>query len=273
MSVLRRTLVTLQAAMTAPPRITTPPDTVIYAIGDVHGRADLLAPLLRWIEADAQAGPRRRILVTVGDYIDRGPASAQVMDLLIEMRGGGALETVFLRGNHEQALLNTFEDADVGLPWLSWGGGETLRSYGVTPPGPAVSPENWRQTVKTLRQVMPATHRRFLEGTELLVEAGDYIFVHAGLRPNEPVERQDPADLLEIREPFLSSCWPVAGRAVVFGHTPREAPLAQAGRLSLDTGAYATGVLSGVRLEGENRRWLKSTLEGVEGSPVDRGWT
>ena len=175
----------------------------LYAIGDVHGRDDLLADLLARIEEDScRRGPARLVLVFLGDLIDRGPASAEVVERL---RTYLPPETrlVFLAGNHEEVLLRIL-DGEAGLipDWLRFGGAECLRSYGTDPkPLHKLAPD---RALDLVRAAIPPAHVEFLRSFVDTFRAGDYLFVHAGIRPGVPLAEQAPSDLRWIREPFLS---------------------------------------------------------------------
>ena len=226
-----------------------PPATRIYAIGDIHGRLDLVRELHRLIKADACGYDGMRVVIHIGDYIDRGPDSRQVLDYLLDSPMS-AFESIYLLGNHERTMLEFLDDITVGPGWLRYGGIETLHSYGITPdPDVRDPPEQFRQVQAALRRELPGSHRRFLEGLRLTHVEGDYLFVHAGVRPGVPIERQCADDLLWIRDEFLLS---VAdhGKVVVHGHSINRVPERYANRIGIDTGAYATGRLTSVRLEG-----------------------
>jgi serine/threonine protein phosphatase 1 len=224
---------------------------LVYAIGDVHGCYGLLKDLLARVAADAarRARGRRPVMIFLGDYVDRGPQSARVMDALVWLRRRNDLEIHFLKGNHEQALL-AFLDAPEGAgPWLSFGGAETLISYGVEPPPPDAPPAVLRATSEALLERMPAAHLKLLQQLETMVVVGDYAFVHAGIRPGTDLEDQTEEDLLWIRRGFVDQPGPFP-KIIVHGHTwLSEQPQLSEHRLGLDTGAYATGVLSAARLE------------------------
>ncbi|RMD64079.1 MAG: serine/threonine protein phosphatase [Alphaproteobacteria bacterium] len=239
------------------PRPRVPPGTRVYAIGDVHGCCGLLQALHRQILADGEengvvSGPdRRRVVVYLGDYIDRGPDSRGLIDLLIETPLSG-FETVRLMGNHEEFMLRFLESGDDPENWILNGGDATLRSYGLdtaTIYGPAAALR------AALAARLPAAHRRFLEALRLMHEEGDYLFVHAGVRPGVPIKAQNPRDLLWIREPFLSAKEDF-GKVVVHGHTPVERPQVRANRIGIDTGACYGGALTALVLEGTQRRFL-----------------
>ncbi len=226
----------------------------IYAIGDIHGRADLLAELLKQIEEEERHRPGRPTVLFLGDYVDRGVHSRQVIDLILSL-SPARFGLRFLRGNHEAAMLSFLTSPETGARWLGLGGTETLYSYGVSGVPRSPSPEDLVRLSRALATALPPAHLRFLEDLEAFVRLGDYLFVHAGLRPGRPLARQTEEDMLEIREPFLRSRgrWPYV---VVHGHSPVPVAVKQGGRIALDTGAYATGRLSAVILEAESVRFL-----------------
>jgi len=219
----------------------------IYAIGDIHGRADLLAPLLRQIDVDCTLYPSNRpIAVFVGDYIDRGPASKEVLDLLLGC--ARTKERVFLKGNHE-TFVHRFLSAPAVLDeWRLCGGLETLASYGLKPsinPGAAER----RRLAEELAKSIPKPHLEFFDSLKLSFSCGDFLFVHAGVRPGVPIRKQREEDLLWIREEFLS-CDQRFEKFVVHGHTPVRMPDVRSNRINIDTGAFATGRLTCIVIEG-----------------------
>jgi serine/threonine protein phosphatase 1 len=233
-----------------------PDGTRVYAVGDVHGRADLLAQINQLIHADGYARQApRNVVVYLGDYIDRGPASAEVIDLLIDRPLPG-FEAVHLLGNHEESLLRFLNDGTIIGAWMSFGGGPTLLSYGVRPPDALAGREVVRAQDE-LRQRLPERHLRFLRGLQLTHAEGDYFFAHAGIRPGVPLDRQAPEDLLWIRGEFLAS--PADhGKIVVHGHTITTAPEVRRNRIGIDTGAFASGHLTCLVLEGEEWSFLQT---------------
>ncbi|NYZ15135.1 serine/threonine protein phosphatase [Azospirillum sp. RWY-5-1] len=227
----------------------------VYAVGDVHGRLDLLDQLLDRIEADARtAGDRARYLVFLGDYVDRGPQSRGVIERLIAGPPPG-FGAIHLKGNHEASFLGFLEDVRVGPGWFRYGGLATLASYGVTPPPEDAPVERLLQVQGDLREAVPPHHQRFLERLKPSVTIGDYVFVHAGVRPGVPLPRQKETDLLWIREEFLKSNVD-HGKVVVHGHTISIEPELRGNRIGIDTGAYATHRLTCVVLEDTDRRFL-----------------
>lgn len=228
----------------------------IYAVGDVHGRADCLARVFAEIDAESRRRPvDEAVEIYLGDYVDRGPDSRAVIDLLI---GRAARRHVVpLLGNHEAMLLAalaTDRGADASTEALSqtWrrsGALDTLTSYNVTCGGQAAREEDWPAIVAAFRQNFPATHHAFLAGSSLSVSCGSYFFAHAGIRPGIPLDDQQTADLCWIREPFLTSRAD-HGAIIVHGHTPTHGPELHTNRINVDTGAYLTGHLGCVALEG-----------------------
>ena len=230
-----------------------PEGRVGFAVGDIHGRADLLAEMVALLEARAleeRRDGREAVVVFLGDYLDRGPSSAAVIDLLVAGRPGG-FECRFLRGNHEQAMLGFMEAPLENRAWVKHGGAETLVSYGVQPPSPmGARDQDLLAAAAHLKDVLPPAHLDFLNNLERYVELGGYAFVHAGINPGRPLNEQTDRDLFWIRDPFLTSKRAFSHR-IVHGHTPEERPFADWRRVGLDTGAHASGVLSAARFEGE----------------------
>ena len=241
-----------------PPAPRVPEGSVIYAIGDAHGRADVLAELLGAIARDAAAlGAGRRELVFLGDYVDRGPDSRGVIDLILGLGGDPAVSVVALKGNHEAAMLEFLADANFGPVWAQHGGGAPRRSYGGAPPGHPQDAGEWERARRELDAALPAAHRAFLEGLQIHVRRGDYLFVHAGIRPGVALEEQSERDMLWIRREFLDHAKP-HGHVVVHGHTPESRPFEGAHRIGVDTGAYYSGRLTAVRLNGDTRGFVQA---------------
>lgn len=238
-------------------RPSLPPGLRLYAIGDLHGRFDLLQWARGAIADDLARRPAdHSIEIYLGDYVDRGPDSRQVVQLL----AGGAQpvcdERICLKGNHEDVLMQVLDDPRILLYWRELGGFETLYSYGVVPPV-LLSDEALRQAHVAFRSRLSPAELDFLGGLKLSVEFGSYLFVHAGIDPSLPLDGQRPHDLIWIREPFLLSGADF-GRIVVHGHTPAYTPERLANRINIDTGAYATGRLTCLVLEGAEQRFLQS---------------
>lgn len=221
----------------------------LFAIGDVHGRHDLLARMFGTIQTViSDRAARKNRVILLGDYINRGPASAEVVTLLTRPPGIDA-EWIMLRGNHEQMLLDAFDGVSgAASAFLRYGGRATLASYGINVPLGA-DDRRAQHLVDELRKVMPGTHMEFLRSLPLSVRIGDYFFCHAGIRPGIPLTQQSKSDLLYIRDEFLDSdaCH---GACIVHGHTPSQEVKILKQRIGTDTGAYATDRLGGVLLEG-----------------------
>jgi len=235
-----------------------------YAVGDVHGRVDLLEHLLAKIHADLQRRPApKTLLVFVGDLVDRGPNSAQVIERLRCYRRDG-VQPVFLLGNHEEVLLRIVAgDSSVVASWLKFGGVQCLQSYGVTLA--RIRGCSAEQVVELVQATVPKEHVEFLETFADSCRFGDYLFVHAGIRPGVELDLQSQSDLRWIRAPFLSDDSD-HGFVVVHGHTITKGVDECANRIGIDTGAYRTGVLTAIAIEGE-KRWFLDTAEAI-GEPV-----
>ena len=233
-----------------------------YAVGDIHGRLDLLDMLLAKIEADMAARPAERVfIIFLGDLIDRGPDSAGVVERLRTYRPAAA-RTIFLAGNHEEVLLRMLAGETKILPsWLKFGGAECARSYGLDPDALVMIDEE--AALQLLQAKVPRAHREFLESFADTFRFGDYLFVHAGIRPGIGIEEQDRHDLRWIREPFLSDA-KEHGVVVVHGHTIVSRVEERPNRIAIDTGAYHSGVLTAVVIEGAERRFLATTREEAE---------
>lgn len=241
----------------APPRQAprAPDGCCLYAIGDIHGELDLLRRMLDRIHADA----RRRLdeegcrasIVFLGDYVDRGADSKGVIDLLADMQcdagTGQGVACHFLLGNHEAALLDFLADPVANAGWLAFGGVEALMSYGVRASVGTTDPDRLAAIGTAFADRLPGHHRAFLERLDPLVVLGDYLFVHAGIRPGVALDQQAIDDLVGIREPFLSSAADY-GKVIVHGHTIVDRPVISRNRIAIDTGAYATGILTAVAL-------------------------
>ena len=227
----------------------------LYAIGDIHGRADLLAELHGLIRADAKLGPpRRRVVVYVGDYVDRGPGSFEVVETLLGKPLPG-FEAVHLKGNHEDFLLRFWTDGSDGELWMMNGGVQTLQSYGIDVAAALFTPDGFDEVQRQFRNALPSRHLGFFQRLALRHEAGDYLFVHAGVRPGVPLAEQRDVDLLWIRDEFLKS-EETFGKIVVHGHSIRPEPELKDNRIGIDTGAYATGHLTALVLEAGRRRFI-----------------
>ena len=229
----------------------------VYAIGDVHGRLDLLRALIAAIDAEQKdAGAARPTLVLLGDYVDRGRDSRGVIDWLIE-GPLPAFERVHLRGNHEDSFLRFLDDIAVGPSWLHYGGAETLASYGIQAAHDEDDPARLMALQTAFAAALPDSHRAFMRGLEPCRAIGGYFFVHAGVRPGVPLAEQSLDDLLWIRGEFLRSAAD-HGHVVVHGHTIGREPDIRRNRIGIDTGAFATGVLTCLVLEEDRYRLIQT---------------
>lgn len=238
------------------PDAAVPDDSVIYAVGDIHGRVDLLDKLHGKIAADAAARPQpRKVVIYLGDYVDRGLESRQVLDRLLAPPDDG-LERILLKGNHEDAMVQFLEDTAIGPSWMGFGGDATLYSYGVDVFGtPPEGMDRLDYIQQRLRESLPDRHRDLLFAMRLWHVEGDYFFCHAGVRPGVPLEIQKAQDLMWIRDEFLQHRKPY-GKVVVHGHSIDPTPVVTANRIGIDTGAFATGVLTALVLAGRERSFL-----------------
>lgn len=218
-----------------------PPDRTVYAIGDIHGRKDLLERLVPRIKD--HAGHSDYELVFLGDYIDRGPDSAGVVDYLIHSDTLSGIDCTYLKGNHEATLLEFLDTPEVGASWSTYGGFETLLSYGVQDVRLSKEEAAWAKTAKALSEKLPASHLAFYRSLSSFAIRGDYFFVHAGIDPDKAIDQQTDAEFLWIRDPFLNDARQL-DYMIVHGHTPQSEPSKDNRRIGLDTGAYQTGVLT-----------------------------
>ena len=227
----------------------------VYAVGDVHGHLGCLDRIEAKIVADISDRPPIgcATVIFLGDYIDRGDDSRGVIERLTSRRFAG-LPARFLIGNHEDAMLHFLASPRDSADWLSFGGAATLASYGIRVGGsPAAG--HMSSLAEQLGKALPESHLQFLRDLELFILIGDFLFVHAGIRPNVALQRQTRRDMLTIREPFLSHHDVMPWR-VVHGHTIVDVPTIARNKISLDTGAYATGSLTCAAIEGNEVRIL-----------------
>lgn len=233
----------------------------VYAIGDIHGCLDHLDDLLAKIDTDnvsakaarkKDAHPFQTRLVFLGDYIDRGPDSPGVIDRLVEIQKSEQ-DVVFLMGNHERVLLDFLEDPHDNYDWLNWGGEETLRGYGIE----RINSKEPQRLAEELSQAIAPDHLTFLRELEIRHEFGDYVFVHAGLRPGIALDEQTSEDQLWIREDFFDAeKKDHHAQTVIHGHTVVKKVVDTGWRVCVDTGAVWTGVLTAVVLEGQDRKFI-----------------
>lgn len=237
--------------------VSVPHGSRVYAIGDIHGGLGPLARLVAMVRRDAsRSDAGRRVLVFLGDYVDRGLESRQVIEFLLAGPAPG-FETIFLKGNHEALLLAFLDDAATGRQWLDAGGQGTLYSYGVAlPPGPR-SADRLESLRDAFACALPGAHRDFLNGLSMFHVEGGYAFVHAGVRPGAPLAEQREEDLLWGNETFMEDARD-HGRIIVHGHSFAPEPVSGRNRIGIDTGAYATGRLTCLVLEGASRRFLST---------------
>lgn len=238
----------------------TPDGQRIYAIGDLHGRADLLKQMHAMILQDAALHhPMGNVVVYMGDYLDRGP---YVQDTLDELLGGlpDGFTTYYLRGNHEQIFLDFLKEPAILPAWIDLGGLWTLISYGIRPGPPPHTPERCEQLRNDLIANMPDKHLSFLQFLRLHIQLGDYLFVHAGIRPDAPLDQQNPDDLLWMRDTARLG-YQEQEFMLVNGHTIAQEPTLRPYRLGIDTGAYATGVLTCAVFEESRIRFLNTAGE------------
>lgn len=237
-----------------------PPGMRVYAVGDIHGRLDLLEELLQRMEADnADRRPADTMVIFLGDLIDRGPHSAQVVQRLMEL-GAGSDRTRFLLGNHEEVFLKAVQGDLKALPFfVKIGGKPTILSYGISKSEYAAS--DYPELLALLRARVPQAHIDFLSAFEDLIVIGDYAFVHAGVRPGVPLAEQLPGNLRWIRDEFLDHDAPFE-KIVVHGHTISDEVEERGSRIGIDTGAYASGRLTAMGFEGAER-WILQTSGAV----------
>jgi serine/threonine protein phosphatase 1 len=228
----------------------------VYAIGDTHGRVDLLRKLQAMIRADLaiiRAGklPHQFVVVYLGDYVDRGINCRELVDHLIDDPLPG-VTAFYLRGNHEQRTLDFLDDPEIGSEWVFWGGDATLRSYGADIEDPDFGRLGWPWLRDEFRRNMPTRHLSFLQATQDCHMIGDYFLVHAGVRPGVSLADQSRKDMQNIRGDFLDSEADF-GKVVVHGHSIFEDVDIRPNRISVDTGAWRSGKLSCVVLEQDMR--------------------
>jgi serine/threonine protein phosphatase 1 len=227
----------------------------IYCIGDIHGCIDLLLSLNEMIRADAAGYGGKKTSVYLGDYIDRGEASRQVIDLLLSRPLMG-FEEIFLLGNHEQIMLDFMEYPDATAAWLSVGGREVLNSYGI-PLAHIPTAQDARVLAGQLKDSLPESHREFLQNCRHSWQCGSYYFVHAGIRPGLALDEQLPEDQTWIRDEFLHSNRN-HGAVIVHGHTVCPQPEVRPNRIGIDTGSFESGILTCLVLEGGQQRFLQT---------------
>ncbi len=233
-----------------------PPNTRIYCIGDIHGRDDLLQQLHKKILEHAKQYTGTKTIIYLGDYIDRGEHSKLVIESLIS-KPLPNFQSIYLRGNHEQTLLDFLIEPEVGRSWFNYGGLQTLVSYGVRYSKIPTSKQDLQQLQNELRERISPEHINFMENTRLFYIAGSYYFVHAGVNPRITLDKQTPDEQLWIRDAFIQHTKPFE-KIIVHGHTITNEPDFQPNRIGLDTGAYISGKLSCLVLENETQQVIQS---------------
>lgn len=238
---------------------TIPEGVRIYAVGDLHGRHDLLVQLFKKIEADAaSAREEKRELIFLGDYIDRGLYSRQTLDWLIDFSDRPEAEhyrLTCLRGNHEELLLKFLRDPDSGQVWLENGAYETLLSFGLKLSSPRPKPETFKNLSEQLLSKLEGKYLKFLSERGLARTVGDYFFCHAGIDPDRPLKSQKPEQLLWIRDKFLQSDKKFE-KVIVHGHSISSLPDVRPNRIGIDTGAYGTGRLTCLVITQKSRHFI-----------------
>jgi serine/threonine protein phosphatase 1 len=240
----------VSAASSRSVNASAPSDTRIYAVGDIHGRADLLSEIIARIDDDIRRRPiAHAIEIYLGDYVDRGPQSKTVIDLLtVRLVANGA---VCLRGNHEAVMEGFLQDPTILEYWLPLGGMQTLASYGIE----LHENETAFSLHRRFLDAFPRAHELFMQCLRNQFSCGDFLFVHAGIRPGVPLDDQDPNDLIWIRDEFLDDTRSHK-RFIVHGHTPVPHPEIRSNRINIDTAAWRTGALTCVAIEGSTILFL-----------------
>jgi serine/threonine protein phosphatase 1 len=234
-----------------------PAGTRLYAVGDIHGCVDLLRQLSQLIHEDAyRRQAARNVVVYLGDFIDRGPDSRGVIDLLLNEPLPG-FESHHLKGNHEDIMLRFLVDTSLGPSWLAYGGRQTLQSYGIDAPAADAPVSELQRAQRELGLRVPRTHLDFLRRLDLSHVEGDYFFAHAGVKPGVPLEQQRDEDMLWIRDEFLRSDASF-GRIVVHGHSITQEPDVRRNRIGIDTGAFASNRLTALVAEGTEWFFLQT---------------
>ena len=244
-----------KASAIANPRV--PGGSRVYAVGDIHGRRDLIEKMHDLIAADdAGSGAPRKVVVYLGDYIDRGEESRQVVDFLLDNPLPG-FENIYLKGNHEDSLIKFLGDTSIGPGWMFYGGDSTLYSYGVTASSISQDQRSLEQMQAHLKRNLSARHLEFYQTLKTGHIEGDYCFVHAGVLPGVPLDEQKEENVLWIRGEFLDSK-ANHGKVVVHGHTIRPEPEVLPNRIGIDTGAYSSGILTCLALEEDSKSFLRT---------------
>lgn len=237
----------------------TPPGTVLYAVGDIHGRIDLLTQMQERIATDAsQRSSRRKLVVYLGDFVSRGAYSREVIDRVSTWQPPG-ISTISLKGNHEDLLLRFLDgEIDTGRHWFDYGGLQTLSSYGVSiSDSKALSDEDMAMLRNKFAAALPESHLKFYRSLRISYQAGNYYFVHGGIKPGIPLPQQSAHDCMWIRKAFLDSD-ANHGAIVIHGHSISPQPVVRHNRIGIDTGAYQSGMLTCLVLAGTSQSFLQA---------------
>jgi len=232
----------------------TTPALRSYVIGDIHGRLDLLERMIDLINLDIRTRGDEALIVTLGDYIDRGPNSREVLDCLLGNPFAG--KYVALKGNHEALLQRFLDDPAIGPDWWRLGGVATLRSFGIEIKS-RMTRRGFARIATQLREALTEQQREFLQSLKTSFIVGGYFLCHAGVRPGVPLEGQKEDDLLWIRDEFLSSEIDF-GKIIVHGHTPVREPEVRANRINIDTAAFLSERLTCAVLEKDSHRFIST---------------
>ncbi len=243
----------LSANRSIPIKPSCPPGLRIYCIGDIHGRDDLLQQIHDKVASDVSNYNGTKIVIYLGDYIDRGECSKQVIEILLNNPLPG-FDSIYLRGNHEQCLIDFLVESKVGKAWFNYGGLQTLVSYGIRYKKIPTSVKDLQAIQNELKQQLPHRHLEFFDRTQLFCCFGSYYFVHAGVNPRSSLKQQLPEDQLWIREGFIEHA-KAFEKVIVHGHTITDEPDFQFNRIGLDTGAYQSGKLTCLVLEND-KQWI-----------------
>ncbi len=236
------------------PKPSVPEGSRYYAVGDIHGRLDLFEALIKAIEEDdVKAGKAETHVILLGDLVDRGNDSAGVIAKARKWQK--TRDVRILAGNHEEMFLDAFKEVDILRHFLKHGGRETIISYGIS----TKQFNSWslEELFEELPDIVPKKDRKFLSELEDMIVVGDYLFVHAGIDPTRPLEKQKRSDLRWIRDRFLRHEGDF-GKVVVHGHTIFPDIMDCGNRIGIDTGAFRSGILTALVLEGDQRRAIKA---------------
>lgn len=239
-----------------------PAERRVYAIGDIHGRVDLLERLLGLIEQDRKQYDKPAEIVFLGDYVDRGENSKQVVDHCLAFAARTKSDptisnAVFLKGNHEQAMLDFMDNPEKGSAWLRYGGVATIFSYLKSEAPFLPKKSDHPKLAEDLRKAVPDSHVAFLKSLKLHYKAGDYFFVHAAINPQLDIDDQPVRDMLWGNSRFLEKPWKLP-YMVVHGHTIKDKPVVLPFRIGIDTGAFHSGVLTAMWIDGDQTGFLST---------------